>query len=51
VFAHFSGGGRGRHQERYYSLKEELADALVAVAANILPGLPGAVVVREWRLH
>lgn len=46
-FAPFSGGGRGRHQERYYSLKEEFADALVAVAANILPGLPGAVVVRE----
>jgi len=47
VFAPFSGGGRGRHQERYYSLKEEFADALVAAAANILPGLSGAVVVRE----
>jgi len=47
VFSPFSGGGRGRHQERYYSLKEEFADALVAAAANILPGLSGAVVVRE----
>jgi phytoene dehydrogenase-like protein len=47
AFASFSGGGRGRHQDRYYSLKEEFADALVAAAANILPGLPGAVVVRE----
>lgn len=47
VFAPFSGGGRGRHQDRYYSLKEELATALVAAASNILPGLPGAVVVRE----
>jgi phytoene dehydrogenase-like protein len=47
VFAPFSGTGRGRHQERYYSLKEELADALVAAAENILPGLSGAVVVRE----
>jgi len=47
AFAPFSGGGRGRHNERYYSFKEELADALVAAAANILPGLPGAVIVRE----
>ena len=48
VFEPFSGGGRGRHQERYYSFKEELADALVAAAEdNILPGLSGAVVVRE----
>jgi phytoene dehydrogenase-like protein len=47
VFAPFNGGGRGRHQDRYYSLKEELADALVAAAANILPGLSGSVVVRE----
>jgi phytoene dehydrogenase-like protein len=47
MFAPFSGGCRGCHQEHYYSLKEELADALVAAAANILPGLPGAVVVRE----
>ncbi len=47
VFAPFSGGGPGRHRERYYSFKEELADALVAAAANILPGLSGAVVLRE----
>lgn len=48
VFAPFSGGGRGLHQERYYSFKEELADALVAAAEkNILPGLSSAVVVRE----
>ena len=47
AFAQFSGGGRGRHQKRYYSLKEEFADALVAAAANILPGLSGSVVVRE----
>ncbi len=47
MFAPFSGGGRGRHQERYYTLKEEFADALVEAAANVLPGLPGAVVVRE----
>lgn len=47
MFAPFSGGGRGLHQERYYSLKEEFADALVAAAAKILPGLPDAVVVRE----
>jgi len=47
MFAPFSGGGRGRHQECYYSLKEELADAIVAAASNILPGLTGAVVVRE----
>jgi phytoene dehydrogenase-like protein len=47
VFAPFSGGGRGLHKERYYSLKEELANAIVAAASNILPGLPGAVVVRE----
>ena len=47
VFVPFSGGGRGRHQERYYSMKKEMADALVSAAANILPGLPGAVVVRE----
>lgn len=47
MFAPFDGGGRGRHQQRYYSLKEEYADALVAAAANVLPGLPGAVLVRE----
>jgi all-trans-retinol 13,14-reductase len=47
VFAPFSGGGPGRYRESYYSFKEELADALVAAAANILPGLSGAVVVRE----
>ncbi|MDO8728105.1 MAG: NAD(P)/FAD-dependent oxidoreductase [Candidatus Methanoperedens sp.] len=48
VFAPFSGGGRGLHQERYYSFKEGLADALIAVAdENILPGLSSAVVVRE----
>jgi len=47
MFAPYSGGSRGRHQERYYSLKEELADGLVAASENILPGLAGAVVVRE----
>ncbi len=47
MFAPFSGGGRGLHQERYYSLKEEFADALVAAASKILPGLPDAVIVRE----
>jgi len=48
VFAPFSGGGRGLHQERYYLFKEGLADALVSVAEdNILPGLSSAVVVRE----
>jgi all-trans-retinol 13,14-reductase len=46
-FAHFSGGGRGCHHEYYYSMKEEMADALVAAAAEVVPGLPGAVVVRE----
>ena len=47
MFAPFSGGCRGCHQEHYYSLKEEMADALVSAASNVLPGLPGAVVVRE----
>lgn len=47
IFAPFDGGGRGRHLERYYSIKDEFADALVAAAANVLPGLPESVVVRD----
>lgn len=46
-FAPFYGGGRGRHNERYYSMKEEFADALVAAAGKVVPGLPSAVIVRE----
>ncbi len=46
-FASFNGGGRGRHNERYYSMKEEFANALVDAAGNVLPGLPDAVIVRE----
>jgi phytoene dehydrogenase-like protein len=47
MFAPFYGGGRGCHNERYYSMKEEFANALVAAAGNVVPGLPGAVIVRE----
>ena len=47
AFAPFYGGGRGRHNERYYSIKEKMADALVEAASKVLPGLPGAVVFRE----
>jgi all-trans-retinol 13,14-reductase len=47
AFAPFYGGGRGHHHEHYYSMKEGMADALVEAASKILPGLPGAVVVRE----
>jgi all-trans-retinol 13,14-reductase len=46
-FAPFSGGGRGRHNERYYSIKEEMADALVSAVSSVVPGLPDAVIVRE----
>ncbi len=45
AFAPFNGGGR-RH-ERYCSMKEEMADALVEAASKVVLGLPGAVVVRE----
>lgn len=45
VFVPFNGGGR--HQERYYSMKEEMADALVKAASKVVPGLPGSVVIRE----
>ena len=47
AFAPFYGGGRGRHHERYYSMKEEMADALVEAASKVVPGLPGAIIVRE----
>jgi len=46
-FAMFSGGGRGRHHEQYYSMKEALEDALVSAAEKIIPGLKSAIVVRE----
>ena len=47
AFAAFYGDGRAHHQERYYSMKEEMADALVEAASMVVPGLPGAVVIRE----
>jgi len=46
-FAPLSGDGRGRHQDIYYSMKEKMADALVSAASRVIPGLLGAVVVRE----
>ncbi len=46
-FAPFSGGGRGRHHEQYYSMKEDFADALVSAAEKVIPGLNSAIVVRE----
>ncbi|MCE8428039.1 MAG: NAD(P)/FAD-dependent oxidoreductase [Candidatus Methanoperedens sp.] len=46
-FAPFSGGGNGQHCEYYYSMKEEMAGALVSAASGLVPGLPDAVVVRE----
>jgi prolycopene isomerase len=46
-FFPLSGGGRGRHNEQYYSMKEYLADALVSAAEKIIPGLTKAIVVRE----
>ena len=46
-FARFSGGGCGRHNEQYYSMKEDLADALVSAAEKVIPGLKGSIVVRE----
>ncbi len=47
IFAPFSGAGRRRHHEHYYLMKEEIADALIDAAANVIPGLPSAVIVRE----
>ncbi|HYN44498.1 MAG TPA: NAD(P)/FAD-dependent oxidoreductase [Candidatus Limnocylindrales bacterium] len=47
AFAPLYAGGRGHHHERYYSIKEEMADALVEAASNVLPGLPDSVIVRE----
>ena len=44
-FTSFSGGGR--RPESYYSMKEEMADALMSAASRVVPGLPDAVVVRE----
>jgi all-trans-retinol 13,14-reductase len=46
-FAPFSGSSRGRHNELYYSMKEDLADALVSAAEKVIPGLSSAIVVRE----
>ena len=46
-FAPYSGGGRGRHRDSYYLMKEEMADALVSAASEVIPGLSDAVVVRE----
>jgi Phytoene dehydrogenase and related proteins len=46
-FTPLDGGGRGRHAHDYYTRKERLADALVAAAEEIVPGLSEAVVVRE----
>jgi phytoene dehydrogenase-like protein len=46
-FSTLDGGARRRHKEPYYRLKEEFADAVVAVAEEVLPGLARAVVVRE----
>lgn len=45
-FARFS-GGCGRHNEQYYSMKEDLADALVSAAEKVIPGLNNAIVFRE----
>ncbi len=42
MFAPFDG-----RRQCYYSMKEEMADALVGAASKVLPGLPRAVVVRE----
>ncbi len=46
-FAPLDGGGRGRHSPGYYAFKERMADALVAAASEVVPGLSEAVVVRE----
>lgn len=45
AFAPFYVGGR--LHKHYYSMKAEMADALIEAAAEVVPGLPGAVVVRE----
>ncbi|MCJ7796254.1 MAG: FAD-dependent oxidoreductase, partial [Thermoleophilia bacterium] len=45
-FAPLDGGGRGRHAQGYYARKESMADALVAAASEVVPGLSEAVVVR-----
>lgn len=47
TFARFSGGGCGRHNEQYYSMKEDFADALVSAAEKVIPGLKKAIVLRE----
>lgn len=46
-FSPLDGGGKMRHQQGYYRMKNEMADALIRAAAEVIPGLPGAVVVRE----
>lgn len=46
-FAPFSGGGRGCHNEQYYSMKKDFSDALVSAVEKVIPGLSSASVVRE----
>ncbi|VVB97321.1 Carotenoid 3,4-desaturase [uncultured archaeon] len=47
-FEHFASlEGSGRCHEQYHSMKEKMADALVAAASRVVPGLSRAVVVRE----
>jgi len=46
-FVPFSGSGSGCHHEKYYSMKEDFAVALISAAEKVIPGLSSAVVVRE----
>jgi all-trans-retinol 13,14-reductase len=46
-FLRLDGGGRRRHAEEYYRVKERMADAVVATAERVVPGLAEATVVRE----
>jgi all-trans-retinol 13,14-reductase len=46
-FAPFSGGCRGCHIEQYYSIKDDIAGALISAAEKIIPGLTNAVVISE----
>ncbi|MCZ7662616.1 MAG: FAD-dependent oxidoreductase [Thermoleophilia bacterium] len=46
-FLALDGAGRGRHHAAYYALKEGYADALVAAADAVIPGLAAATRVRE----
>ena len=46
-FASLDGARSGAARPGYYAFKERMADALVAAASEVVPGLSEAVVVRE----